>query len=271
MSDHEELEAQKSGASPVQGIEQRFRKPSDSQELPQTSVVAPGNAGETRSALEMGEQEELSWFKRRESLVRRLVGTIEDRLGDNCPEWRALVSWEMDEREARRASEPAPGNAGNESISVDEALEHADSVKPSLDAYKRELGVEGVAWDEFPDEVIVVLAAEVRRLREESARRNASADGWNAKACELEREARQLREENARLSAVEETIEHHLADQVVQLNEQNGQLEAKLARVEALPKAWVDTANAYRDDGASTAKADAFEDCADQLETALRG
>lgn len=46
------------------------------------------------------------------------------------------------------------------------------------------------------------LRAENERLREESARRNASADGWNEKACELEREARTLRAENERLKQV---------------------------------------------------------------------
>ena len=39
--------------------------------------------------------ERLRVFEDREHLVRRLAGAIEDTLGDRCPEWRALVSWEM--------------------------------------------------------------------------------------------------------------------------------------------------------------------------------
>lgn len=39
---------------------------------------------------------ELLWFQSREPLVRALVGAIEDTAGDGCPEWRTLVSWELD-------------------------------------------------------------------------------------------------------------------------------------------------------------------------------
>lgn len=39
---------------------------------------------------------QLAHFEKREPLVRSLIGAIEDRLGDACPEWRAVVDWEMD-------------------------------------------------------------------------------------------------------------------------------------------------------------------------------
>ena len=39
---------------------------------------------------------EVRRYQRREPYVRKLVGAIEDTLGDKCPEWSELVAFEMD-------------------------------------------------------------------------------------------------------------------------------------------------------------------------------
>lgn len=58
-----------------------------------------------RRALTLGYEpfQRLDWYEQREPLVRALIGVIEDRLGDKCPEWRALVSWELDGSEPKAA------------------------------------------------------------------------------------------------------------------------------------------------------------------------
>lgn len=75
-----------------------------------------------------------------------------------------------------------------------------------------------------------VLAAEVRRLREQYERANAAANGWNAKACELEREAHQFRAEIARLREESRLFREagHAAElRIVELREENASLARK--------------------------------------------
>jgi hypothetical protein len=63
-------------------------------------------------------------------------------------------------------------------LSVDEALEHADNTAKALGEHKAECGP-SLAWELFDEEAIVVLANEVRRLREQwesTARQREKAD-----------------------------------------------------------------------------------------------
>ena len=53
----------------------------------------------TRRAAPLADDElrqRLSWFERREHLVRALAGAVEDTMVHELGEWRALVDWEME-------------------------------------------------------------------------------------------------------------------------------------------------------------------------------
>lgn len=125
---------------------------------------------EARAAMDA---ERLKAYDAREPLVRRLVGAIEDTLGDKCPEWRALVSWELDAALAERQAAPA----NLESVAQPD-VPHAHVGEPSaaVNAARLsnalEVAAELVA-DGFDDEAMVnvhpsmltTLAKEVERLR----------------------------------------------------------------------------------------------------------
>ena len=138
-----------------------------------------------------------------------------------------------------------------------------------------------------------VLAAEVKRLRDESERRNAAADGWNEKAIEHLREAKRLEAELQRVRDEHEVTKADLRNTIslLELSNENAakledqmretirvmstnegqlqmriaQLETKLGRVAPLPVKW---RRRYEESGRDS-ELSGFEDCADEVEAVL--
>jgi chromosome segregation ATPase len=123
------------------------------------------------------------------------------------------------------------------------------------------------------------LATEVRRLRDLEWRLESDRLGIKQELAISEAEVKRLRADNERqretirvMSESEGKLQARIAEFETQpvyarMAKANGELRAKLARVEALPAKWIDCARSLNDTRSPTN----LVDCAEELEAALRG